>query len=112
MKSGWINYDRNHLMNTDSGMIVINTTDLDNIKPSDVKGIENLLYPPQTMKTYELCLYDKLQKDLIDSTLFPNCKDRAEALSRVKRLMMSQGLRLSNYGYTLKNTKKVKEYSC
>jgi hypothetical protein len=68
------------------------------------------------MKTYELRLYDKNTiyqgKYLIDSTLFPNCKDRAEALSRVKRVMMSQGLRLSNYGYTLKITKKIKEYSC
>lgn len=62
------------------------------------------------MFTYELCLYDKLQKDLIDSTLFPNCKDRNEALSRVKRVLLSQGLRLTQFGYTLKKTKKVKEY--
>jgi hypothetical protein len=60
------------------------------------------------MKTYELCLYDALQKDFIDSTLFPNCKDRGEALGRVKRLMMFQGLRLSDYGFTLKRTNKVK----
>lgn len=66
----------------------------------------------EPMNTYELCLYDKLQKDLIDSTLFPNCENRDIALSRVKRVMCSQGLRLSNYGYTLKKTKKVKEYSC
>lgn len=113
MKSGWINYDRNHLMNTDSGMIVINTTDLDNIKPSDIKGIENLSHKtPQPMNTYELCLYDKLQKDFIDSTLFPNCENRDIALSRVKRFLCSQGLSLCNYGYTLKKTKKVKEYDC
>lgn len=62
------------------------------------------------MFTYELCLYDKLQKDLIDSTLFPNCKNREEALSRVKRVLLSQGLRLNEFGYTLKRTKKVKEY--
>ncbi len=62
------------------------------------------------MKTYELCLYDKLQKDFIDSTLFPNCENRDEALARVKRVMCRQGLRLSNYGYTLKKTNKVKEY--
>ena len=60
------------------------------------------------MKTYELCLYDKLQKDLIDSTLFENCKDRKDAMQRVKHLMMCQGLRLSEYGYTLKISKKVK----
>lgn len=64
----------------------------------------------ERMKTYELCLYDKLQKDLIDTTLIANCKDRNEALSRVKRLFMFQGLQLSNYGYTLKKTNKVKEY--
>ena len=64
----------------------------------------------ERMKTYELCLYDKLHKDLIDTTLIANCKDRNEALSRVKRLFMFQGLRLSNYGYTLKKTNKVKEY--
>jgi hypothetical protein len=64
----------------------------------------------ELMKNYELCLYDKLQKDLIDSILIANCKDRNEALSRVKRLFMFQGLRLSDYGYTLKKTNKVKEY--
>jgi hypothetical protein len=66
------------------------------------------------MNTYELCLYEKNTiyqgKYLIDSTLIDNCKDRNEALSRVKRLFMFQGLRLSNYGYTLKKTNKVKEY--
>lgn len=107
----WINYDRNHFMDTENGMIVINTCDLKNIQPSDIKGYDFILTPP-TLKTYEFCLYDKLQKDFIDSTLIPNCKDRAEALSRVKRLMMSQGLRLSKYGYTLKKTNKVKEYIC
>ncbi len=62
------------------------------------------------MKTYELCLYDKNTiyqgKYLIDSTLFPNCKDRAEALSRVKRKMISQGLSLSKYSFTLKKIDK------
>ena len=107
MKSGWINYDKNHLMNSDNGMIVINTTDLDNIQPTDVKGFDIISYPPKPMNTYELCLYDKLQKDLIDRTLFPNCENRDIALSRVKRVMMSQGLRLSNYGYTLKRKKYI-----
>ena len=64
----------------------------------------------ELMNTYELCLYDKLQKDLIDSTLIANCDNRAVALQRVKRMMMFQGLRLSEFGYTLKKTKKVKEY--
>ena len=59
------------------------------------------------MKNYELCLYDKLQKDLIDSTIIENCKDRNEAMVRVKNLMMYQGLRLGEYGYTLKISKKV-----
>ena len=59
------------------------------------------------MKNYELCLYDKLQKDLIDSTIIENCEDRNEAMQRVKRLMMYQGLRLGEYGYTLKVSKKV-----
>ena len=61
------------------------------------------------MNTYELCLYEKNTiyqgKYLIDSTLIENCKDRSEALSRVKRLMMYQGLRLSNYKFTLKKNK-------
>ena len=61
------------------------------------------------MKNYEFSLYDKA-KYFIDSTLIVNCKDRDEALSRVKRLMMYQGLRLSNYKFTLKKTNKVKEY--
>ncbi len=63
------------------------------------------------MKTYEFTLYCKHDKTcLIDSTLIANCKDRDEALSRVKRLMMWQGLRLSSYHFTLKKTNKVKEY--
>jgi len=61
------------------------------------------------MKNYEFSLYDKANY-FIDSTLIENCKDRDEALSRVKRLMMYQGLRLSNYKFTLKKTNKVKEY--
>ncbi len=61
------------------------------------------------MQNYEFSLYDKA-KYLIDSTLIENCKDREEALSRVKRLMMYQGLILSRYRYTLKKTNKVKEY--
>ena len=61
------------------------------------------------MKNYEFSLYDKA-KYFIDSTLIENCKDRSEALSRVKRLMMYQGLRLSNYKFTLKKSNKVKEY--
>lgn len=53
------------------------------------------------MKTYQFRLYDKRQKYLIDSISIENCKDREEALSEVKRLMLSQGLVLSRYGYTL-----------
>ena len=64
----------------------------------------------ERMKTYEFTLYSKHDKGLIDSTLIENCKDRNEALSRVKRLMMWQGLRLSTYHFTLKKTNKVKEY--
>jgi hypothetical protein len=55
------------------------------------------------MKNYQFCLYDKPQTHLIDSTVIENCKDRRDALSKVKRLMLSQGLILSRYGYTLKN---------
>jgi hypothetical protein len=40
MENGWINYDRNHFMNVESGMIVINTCDLNNIQPKDIKGYE------------------------------------------------------------------------
>jgi len=53
------------------------------------------------MKTYQFRLYDKQEKYLIDSISIENCKDREEALSEVKRLMLSQGLVLSRYGYTL-----------
>jgi hypothetical protein len=63
----------------------------------------------ERMQNYEFSLYDK-EKYLIDSTLIENCKDREEALSRVKRLMMYQGLTLSRYRYTLKKTNKVKVY--
>jgi hypothetical protein len=66
------------------------------------------------MKNYELCLYEKNTiyqgKYLIDSTLIENCKDRTEALVRVKRLMSYQGLTLSKYKFTLKKTNKVKIY--
>lgn len=63
--------------------------------------------------TYEFCLYYKNDKqNMIDSTLIPNCDNRGVALERVKRLMLTQGLRLSKYHYTLKKTNKVKEYSC
>ena len=61
------------------------------------------------MKNYELRLFDK-QNNFIDSTLIANCTNRDEALTRVKRLMMFQGLRLTNYKFTLKQTNKVKEY--
>lgn len=61
------------------------------------------------MKSYEFCLFDKTM-NLIDETLIENCKDRVEALSRVKRLMMYQGLTLSKYKFTLKKTNKVNEY--
>ena len=65
----------------------------------------------ERMKNYELTLYCKHDKTcLIDSTLIENCNDRDEALMRVKRLMMYQGLRLSNYKFTLKKTNKVKIY--
>jgi hypothetical protein len=61
--------------------------------------------------TYEFCLYYKNDKqNMIDSTLIENCIDRNEALSRVKRLMLYQGLYLSKYKFTLKKTNKVKEY--
>ena len=66
------------------------------------------------MKNYELCLYEKNTiyqgKYFIDSTLIENCKDRDEAMVRVKRLMMYQGLTLSKYKFTLKKTNKVRIY--
>ena len=68
---------------------------------------------PMESYTYEFCLYYKNDKqNMIDSTLIPNCHKRGVALERVKRLMLTQGLRLSKYHYTLKKTNKVKEYSC
>ena len=63
------------------------------------------------MNNYELCLYCKEnKKSFIDSKLIENCDNREIALERVKRLFMFQGLRLSNYHFTLKKTNKVKEY--
>lgn len=38
----WIIYDRNHMMNTHSGMIVINDADLDNPLPHEIKGFDIL----------------------------------------------------------------------
>ena len=62
--------------------------------------------------TYEFCLYFKNDKqNKIDSTLITNCHNRGVALERVKRLMLTQGLRLSNYHFTLKKTDKIKEYN-
>jgi hypothetical protein len=42
MGKNWIHYDKNHLMNTENGMIVVKTADLDNIKPKDIKGFDRL----------------------------------------------------------------------
>lgn len=42
MDARWINYDKDHLMNTENGMIVVNTADLNNIKPKDIKGFDRL----------------------------------------------------------------------
>jgi len=39
---GWVNYDKSHLINTETGMIVSKGTDLKNIKPKDIKGFEKL----------------------------------------------------------------------
>lgn len=38
----WVNYDKNHLINTQSGMIVLKGTDLNNISNKDIKGFEKL----------------------------------------------------------------------
>ena len=38
----WVCYDRNHMMNTESGMIVINEADLDNPLPKEIKGFDML----------------------------------------------------------------------
>ena len=38
----WIGYDKDHLMNTESGMIVLRGTDLKDIKPQDIKGYDML----------------------------------------------------------------------
>lgn len=42
MEEHWIHYDRTHLMNTENGMIVVKGTDLNNIKPEDIKGFDYL----------------------------------------------------------------------
>jgi hypothetical protein len=42
MEAKWVNYDRQHLMNTLNGMIVLNTCDLNNIQPNDIKGFDRL----------------------------------------------------------------------
>jgi antirestriction protein len=38
----WIGYDKDHLMNTETGMIVLRGTDLKDIKPKDIKGYDML----------------------------------------------------------------------
>ncbi len=42
MEQNWIHYDENHLMNTENGMIVINTANLKDIKPNEIKGFDRL----------------------------------------------------------------------
>jgi hypothetical protein len=38
----WIYYDKDHLMNLDTGMIVSKGTNLKNINQNDIKGYERL----------------------------------------------------------------------
>ena len=38
----WVNYDKNHLINTETGMIVLKQTNLKDIQPKDIKGYERL----------------------------------------------------------------------
>jgi hypothetical protein len=40
--SKWKNYDKDHLINIENGMIVLRGTNLNDIKPKDVKGFEKL----------------------------------------------------------------------
>lgn len=42
MENHWIHYDKNHLMNVKDGMIVVNTANLDDIKPKEIKGFDRL----------------------------------------------------------------------
>ena len=63
----------------------------------------------ELMKTYEFCLYNKKHKYLIDNILIPNCKDRKDALLKSKNILLLHGLTINEFGYTLKETKKVKE---
>jgi hypothetical protein len=42
MGAHWIHYDKNHLMNTENGMIVVNTANLKDIKTSDIKGFDRI----------------------------------------------------------------------
>ena len=42
MEENWIHYDKDHLMNTEDGMIVVKTADLNNIKPNEIKGFDRL----------------------------------------------------------------------
>jgi len=42
MEANWIHYDKDHLMNTEDGMIVVKTADLNNIKPNEIKGFDRL----------------------------------------------------------------------
>ena len=41
-EANWIHYDKDHLMNTEDGMIVLKGTDLNNIKPNEIKGFDRL----------------------------------------------------------------------
>ena len=42
IKKGWIHYDKDHFMNTESGMIVVKSADLNDIKPKEIKGFDRL----------------------------------------------------------------------
>jgi antirestriction protein len=41
-KKDWINYDKDHLMNKNNGMIVLKTTNINEIMPKDIKGFDRL----------------------------------------------------------------------
>ena len=65
---------------------------------------------PECLNVIVKSVSEQQQKFLIDRTLFPNCIDRKDAMVRVQKLFLVQGLSLSKFGYTLKKTDKVKHF--
>lgn len=111
----WNNYDENHLINTETGMIVVKTADLTNIKTSDIKGFD-ILDPKGYSKgggvgepkisynkywsKHDGTVYD--QKVKIDRATFEKLKDNVQSEIALKYPRKSEYVSTSGYEFYLK----------